>query len=227
MTGEMWLTGDADRPPVRLSVPQLFTVAGVEAAVHTIVGLWHADTTGEGQHVDVSAQLCGVKFLMNAQTFHILEGRELFRYGPYYAAGPSFFRAINPCLDGHAVALVAAGPIGGAMMRFIMDWADAEGVADPAARDRDYSTLNFLDEPEEFFAAVPRHDRRVCSPATRRPSCTRPRSTTCCWWRRSTPWPTSGPTNSSPRATTSSPPTRASGGGWRGQARGRGCRRRR
>jgi crotonobetainyl-CoA:carnitine CoA-transferase CaiB-like acyl-CoA transferase len=154
MTGEMWLTGDADRPPVRLSVPQLFTVAGVEAAVHTIVGLWHADTTGEGQHVDVSAQLCGVKFLMNAQTFHILEGRELFRFGPYYAAGPSFFRAINPCLDGHAVALVAAGPIGGAMMRFIMDWADAEGVAVPAARDRDYSTLNFLDEPEEFFAAV-------------------------------------------------------------------------
>ena len=40
------------------------------------------------------------------------------------------------------------------MMRFIMDWADAEGVAHPLARDRDYSTLNFKDEPEEFFAAV-------------------------------------------------------------------------
>ena len=41
-TAEMWLTGDADRPPVRLSTPQLFLHAGVEAAVHTLAALWHA-----------------------------------------------------------------------------------------------------------------------------------------------------------------------------------------
>ena len=86
-TGEMWLTGDTDRAPVRLSVPQLFLHAGVEAAVHTLVALWHAQQTGEGQHVDVSAQLAGVKCLMNAQAFHVLEGRELFRMGSLYGAG--------------------------------------------------------------------------------------------------------------------------------------------
>jgi crotonobetainyl-CoA:carnitine CoA-transferase CaiB-like acyl-CoA transferase len=153
-TGEMWLTGDADRPPVRLSVPQLFLHAGVEAAVHTLVALWHAQTTGLGQHVDVSAQLCGIRCLMNAQAYHVLEGRELFRVGPYNNVGPSFFRVINPCLDGYVAALAAAGPIGGPMMRFLMDWADREGVADPAVKDRDYSTLNFTQEPEAFFAGV-------------------------------------------------------------------------
>ncbi len=153
-TGEMWLTGDADRPPVRLSVPQLFQHAGVEAAVHTLVALWHAQSTGVGQHVDVSAQLCGVRCLMNAQAYHILEGRELFRLGPYTAAGPSFFRTINPCLDGYAAVLGAAGPIGGPMMRYLMDWADREGVADPLVKDRDFSLVNFAQEPEEFFAAV-------------------------------------------------------------------------
>ena len=153
-TGEMWLTGDADRPPVRLSVPQLFMHAGVEAAVHTLVALWHAQQTGAGQHVDVSAQLCGIRCLMNAQAFHVLEGRELFRLGPFNNAGRSFFRVINACADGHVAVLAAAGPIGGPIMRFLMDWADDEGVADPFVKDRDYATINFASEPEEFFAGV-------------------------------------------------------------------------
>jgi crotonobetainyl-CoA:carnitine CoA-transferase CaiB-like acyl-CoA transferase len=153
-TGELWLTGDIDRPPLRVSSEQLFLHAGAEAAVHTLVALWHAQRTGAGQHVDVSAQLAGIKCLMNAQAFHVLEGYELFRSGPFTAAGRSSFRVINECRDGFVAALAAAGPIGGPMMRFIMDWADAEGVAHPLARDRDYSTLNFKDEPEEFFAAV-------------------------------------------------------------------------
>ncbi|MDQ1426483.1 MAG: hypothetical protein QOD72_3981, partial [Acidimicrobiaceae bacterium] len=153
-TAEMLLTGDADRPPVRLSSPQLFLHAGVEAAVHTLVALWHAQMTGVGQHVDVSAQLCGVRCLMNAQAYHILEGKELFRVGPNNTAGRSYFRTINPCLDGHAAVLAAAGPIGGSIMRFLMDWADREGVADPSVKDRDYSAVNFANEPEEFFAGV-------------------------------------------------------------------------
>jgi len=153
-TGELWLTGDIDRPPLRVSSEQLFLHAGAEAAVHTLVALWHAQRTGAGQHVDVSAQLAGVKCLMNAQAFHVLEGYELFRSGPFTAAGKSSFRVINECRDGFVAALAAAGPIGGPMMRFIMDWAEAEGVAHPLARDRDYSTLNFKDEPQEFFAAV-------------------------------------------------------------------------
>ena len=37
-TGELWLTGDVDRPPLRVSSEQLFLHAGAEAAVHTLVG---------------------------------------------------------------------------------------------------------------------------------------------------------------------------------------------
>lgn len=153
-TGEMWLTGDTDRAPVRLSTPQLFLHAGVEAAVHTLVALWHAQLTGRGQHVDVSAQLAGVKCLMNAQAYHLLEGRELFRMGPNNNVGPGGFRVINPCVDGHAAVLLAAGPIGGPMMRFLMEWADREGVADPLVKDRDFAVINFANEDESFFRRV-------------------------------------------------------------------------
>jgi crotonobetainyl-CoA:carnitine CoA-transferase CaiB-like acyl-CoA transferase len=153
-TGEMWLTGDADRVPLRVSAPQLYLHAGVEAAIHTLVALWYAQLTGVGQHVDVSAQLCGVRCLMNAQAYHVLEGRELFRVGPFNSAGRSYFRTINACLDGHVANLAAAGPIGGPIMRLLMDWADREGVADPTVKDRDYSTVNFTTEPDEFFEGV-------------------------------------------------------------------------
>ncbi|MFM7534935.1 MAG: CaiB/BaiF CoA transferase family protein [Acidimicrobiales bacterium] len=153
-TAELWLTGDTDRAPVRLSSPQLFLHAGVEAAVHTLVALWHAQHTGEGQDVDVSAQLAGMKCLMNAQAYHLIEGRELFRQGSWNNAGRSKFRIITPCLDGHAAVLVAAGAIGGPMMRFLVDWAEREGVADPLVIGRDWSTLNFLDEPLEFYEAT-------------------------------------------------------------------------
>lgn len=155
-TGEMWLTGDDDRAPVRLSSPQLFLHAGVEAAVHTLVALWHAQHTGVGQHVDVSAQLAGMKCLMNAQAYHVLEGRELFRVGAYNNAGKAKFRIIDPCLDGHTAVLVAAGAIGGPMMRFLIDWAERDGVAHPLAVGRDWSTLNFANEPIEFYDAVSR-----------------------------------------------------------------------
>lgn len=153
-TGEMWLTGDPDRAPVRLSTPQMFLHAGVEAAVHSLVALTHACQTGVGQHVDVSAQLAALRCLMNAQAFDYLEGRELFRQGSFNNAGRSKFRIIYECLDGHVALLVAAGPIGGPMMRFLVDWAEREGFAHPIAKACDFETVNILSESDEFFDAV-------------------------------------------------------------------------
>ena len=148
--GEMWLTGDADRAPLRVSVPQFMLHAAAEAAVSTLIALYHAQATGQGQHVDVSAQLCGLKTLMNAAAFHLLEGRELMRVG----AVNGHFRMINPCLDGHAAVLASAGAIGGPMMRFLIDWAERDGVAHPLIKDRDFSQINFVYEDQPFFDAV-------------------------------------------------------------------------
>ena len=149
-TGELWLTGDADRAPVRISVPQIFLHAGAEAAVHTMVAVGHAQTTGLGQRVDISAQVCGLRTLMNAQAYHFLHDDELMRVGGWNQN----FRMITRCIDGHVVVLPAAGSIGGPMMAFLVDWADREGVAHPAVVGRDFTTVNFVYEKQEFFAAV-------------------------------------------------------------------------
>src|SRR5260370_39569007 len=52
--GPMVLTGDADRPPIYLSVPQAFLHASVEAAAGAIIAFHELPRSRSGQLVDVS-----------------------------------------------------------------------------------------------------------------------------------------------------------------------------
>ncbi len=54
--GPLVLTGDDDRPPVRVSVPQAYLHASAEAAVAALIAHHERQRSGRGQHVDVSAQ---------------------------------------------------------------------------------------------------------------------------------------------------------------------------
>jgi crotonobetainyl-CoA:carnitine CoA-transferase CaiB-like acyl-CoA transferase len=159
MAGMLWLTGDPDRPPVRISVPQLWRHAGVEAAVHTLVALHHAATSGHGQHVDVSAQLAGVRTLMNATAFPLLEGFNLRRMGGYATYSHARFRTVTPCSGGHVTVLPIGGRIGGAMMTHLFAWADREVGVPDRLRDADFTEIDFAalsstPEGAAFFADV-------------------------------------------------------------------------
>ena len=50
--GQAMLTGDADRAPLRVSEPQAFLHAGVDAAVAVIAALIERSRSGLGQHLD-------------------------------------------------------------------------------------------------------------------------------------------------------------------------------
>ena len=152
--GLMWLTGDPDRAPVRISVPQLFRHASVEAAANSLIALFHAQRSGRGQHVDVSAQCAGIRTLMNASAFHLLEGFDLQRMGGFASYSHARFRMIIPCADGFVTMLPIGGVLGGAMMRHLFSWAGREGVADPTVADRDFAAIDFSQESAEFFDAV-------------------------------------------------------------------------
>ena len=53
-TGYMWLCGSENRAPIRIAVPQAFLHGGAEAAMGSLVALWHRQMTGQGQQVDGS-----------------------------------------------------------------------------------------------------------------------------------------------------------------------------
>ena len=54
--GPLYLSGDPDRAPLRVSEPQAFLHAAAEAAVAALIAHFERERSGLGQHVDVSAQ---------------------------------------------------------------------------------------------------------------------------------------------------------------------------
>ena len=136
MGGMQWLAGERDRPPVRIGLPQSELHAGAQAAAGSMAALWHSQTTGEGQHVDVSMQTAVIWTLMNATPFSILHKVNLER------ARPSRIRPVFPCKDGHINAMLSGGVLGGASMSALVRWMDEEGMAPASMKERDWRAWN-------------------------------------------------------------------------------------
>src|SRR6202007_276783 len=67
-SGVLFMTGDEDRPPVHVSIPQAYLNAGAEAAVGALIALQARERDGVGQHIDVSAQTA----MMMTTAFYLL-----------------------------------------------------------------------------------------------------------------------------------------------------------
>lgn len=130
--GASWMSGDPDRAPVRISVPQYFNHGAAEGAVQTVAALYHARRTGVGQWIDVSAQQGTVRSLMNAFQAAYAAEMEMVRqtFGePTAAISP--LPNLYECADGYVVDSVAFGP--GLAAHF--GWFRDEGVKLPAVLD--------------------------------------------------------------------------------------------
>ena len=137
MGGMMYLCGDADRPPTRVSVPQAYYQGGIQGAVGSMVAFYYRQTSGEGQHVDVSIQdaipltLQDVNEYWDMNKFIRTRGGAISRRPR--AKGDLLYRVIWPCKDGyvfwkHALAGGAhAGNV--ASTKSILEMADRQGLA--------------------------------------------------------------------------------------------------
>ncbi|HSW37866.1 MAG TPA: CoA transferase, partial [Acidobacteriota bacterium] len=102
MAGELFLTGDSDRRPVNISLPQSCLHAGADAAVGAMIAHHHRRNTGEGQHVDVSLQQSTAWFLAQTIPHWELEKLILGRVGTFRTSSRGTLqRQVWPCSDGH------------------------------------------------------------------------------------------------------------------------------
>jgi crotonobetainyl-CoA:carnitine CoA-transferase CaiB-like acyl-CoA transferase len=136
--GPLSVTGDADRPPVRVSVPQAYSHAAAEAAGAGLIALHERHRSGLGQHVDVSAQ----QAVTIATQSNILSAAvgfpELQRVSGGARAGPLTFRFVYPAKDGFVSVTFAFGSSIGRFTRRLMGWIHEEGFCDVATRDKDW-----------------------------------------------------------------------------------------
>lgn len=98
--GLMYLCGDRDRPPVRVTVEQGYAQAGLQAAVASMVALSARAATGEGASIDVSMQECMIGTMANNRLHWPATGLITHRAGGGRAFGDTPSRLIYQAADG-------------------------------------------------------------------------------------------------------------------------------
>jgi crotonobetainyl-CoA:carnitine CoA-transferase CaiB-like acyl-CoA transferase len=132
MAGQLFLTGDADRPPVNISIPQACLHAGADAAVGTLIAYHYRRKTGEGQHVDVSMQQSAAWFLAFTVPYWEIDKIILSRVGTFRSGSSSgtVQRQVWPCKDGYVFFFMIGGQQGARQCRPLVKWMEEEGAGD-------------------------------------------------------------------------------------------------
>jgi benzylsuccinate CoA-transferase BbsE subunit len=154
MGGMMYICGDPDRPPVRISLPQAYLHAGAEGAVATTFAFYHRNLNNQGQRIDVSAQACVTWTMMQAPEIWSLNKMNVKRAGIYRdrPAIKSKDRQIWECKDGHVHFLLLGGIAGASYMPQVTRWLDQEGLATAWLREVDWvkGYDDYLLKPEHY-----------------------------------------------------------------------------
>jgi crotonobetainyl-CoA:carnitine CoA-transferase CaiB-like acyl-CoA transferase len=132
MGGMMALNGDADRRPVRITVPQTWYHAAAESAVGALVAHRRRLVTGKAQFVDVSVQAAIFWTGLNAMIAHAIQGKDIERNGTLLQLATLTTPLVYPCADGEVVLITTTATLAGLIPWMIEDgtvsaeWAAAE-----------------------------------------------------------------------------------------------------
>lgn len=140
-SGALWLTGDADRAPVRISVPQAFLHAGAEAAAAALVALHERRSSGRGQHVDVSAQQALTLATQSDILSAAVNSAGASRTAGGGKVGPLTLRLRYPARDGHVSITHLFGHAFGPASARLMEAVCEDGFCDEELRDKDWIAI--------------------------------------------------------------------------------------
>lgn len=157
MGGVLFQMGDPDRPPISVSFPQAYFHASLEAAVGAFVAHHHRQRTGEGQHVDASAQASLLSLQLSTLPYAQMGEAVIKRSGgrsrwrTAEGIGP---QVIYPCKDGFVAFGIFSGKLGAGSMKGLLKWMDEEGLAPAFMKERDWENFTLeaaaLEEVDAF-----------------------------------------------------------------------------
>ena len=123
MGGMMALNGDADRPPVRITVPQTALHAAAESALAALVAHFRRIQTGEGQFVDVSVQASVFWTGLNAMIASAIQGKNIERAGTLLQLGVTDLPLVYETADGQVVLVPTGATMAGLVGKLVEDGA--------------------------------------------------------------------------------------------------------
>lgn len=134
--GPLRLQGTPERPPVQISVSQVWRHAGAEAAVAAMVAQARARRTGRSQFVDVSAQAAMTWTMLNAMEAAAIAGRDFERTGSVLKLATDL-SLCHPAADGYVVAVPRAQTA-----ERLLPWLLEEGIVGEAWVGEDWSSFD-------------------------------------------------------------------------------------
>jgi crotonobetainyl-CoA:carnitine CoA-transferase CaiB-like acyl-CoA transferase len=142
--GFMYVTGDPDRPPVRVGFPHFYLHGAAAGATGALLAHAQRCLTGLGQHVDVSCQEAVARALANAPAAYAVERAVIVRQGSYRQTGKGQFMRITwPCKDGFVNFQFSGGASSGQSVNNFVRWMADEGMGDPYMESLDFKALGY------------------------------------------------------------------------------------
>ena len=156
--GPLILAGDADRPPVRLSVPQAYLHASADAAVASLAAHHERSRSGLGQYIDVAAlqsvALATQSYILAAP----LGSPEARRMSGGMRLGQLDIPFVLPSRDGFVALAFLFGSAIGVFTKRLMQHIHGQGFCDKSTADKDWiqygEMLSGGTEPLEEFERV-------------------------------------------------------------------------
>lgn len=138
--------GDVDRPPFRISHhSQSYYHAGTEAVVGALVALYYRQTSGVGQHVDVSIQECmafNTGWEWDLNKIERKRGEGLI---------PVSVRHMWPCKDGWVMWRYTGGPMAERYSVPLIKWMEDEGMADDFMKNFDWKSFSHYTTSQDII----------------------------------------------------------------------------
>ena len=152
MGGLMYITGTPDKPPLRISVPQAFLLASAHGAAASMVAHFYRETSGVGQHVDVSAQECVLWEIANAIPLYELNGNILKREGSFLSGRwtGTKQRLLWKCRDGYVLFYILGGAFGVKTNKAIVEWMEEKNMLPDYLVNFDWAVFDMANQTQEM-----------------------------------------------------------------------------
>jgi crotonobetainyl-CoA:carnitine CoA-transferase CaiB-like acyl-CoA transferase len=152
ISGMLFITGDNDRDPVRVSgIPLTYLLASMDAAWATAIALYARADTGQGQQVDLSIMESGNKTAFMIRERWALTGLEFERGSSYYLVPNSEvkLRLVWEAKDGYVMYMIYTGDFGVDECQRLVAWADEHGMTDEYLKSIDWATYEWRSQTRE------------------------------------------------------------------------------
>lgn len=149
-SGTMGITGDRDRAPVRLSLPQTWHFAASDALCGVLLALRERESSGLGQHVDVAAQHSYLIASQYQMLYPFAGVPSTRRLSGGAEIGPITLKLVYQASDGYVSIVFLVGPTVGPYNTRLFEWMDDEGMCPDEFRGVDWIGFGtqLLSDPE-------------------------------------------------------------------------------